>query len=295
MSIKASDYNKIPENLVVNMERDEIVRYRLLGIKRDPVPENRGREIIPFSKNVPAVDQVLDPKTGDVIELAFIRRVQADGSAALGHINFTLDNSGYIVLRGNRPNDKKIFQYLELCSYNRDSKVRNPSVKPVFYRVDKSLEAAQRSSERRLVLEALTLATEMEESDLREIGMILGMPSQYTDSVDAMRDWMENYAEDDPDTFKRAASKDSSGVEALLREAVQKGVLEYRQAARKIFFGEDVVFSYPATFGFKVYEEFAYEIRSRNPELISNIKKALALKDEGEEITADQLANQLDD
>ena len=177
--MKANLYNQIPDSLVRKIPRGQTVVYRLTDIKPDPF--NEGEYLIPLNKNVPSTDQTYDPTTDNYIPIAYITGVEANGEAKFGNIFFQKVNGGCLILKSSNPQHQKMYQYLELCNWNKSNNNRSTDYPTWFEKIDDQEEAKSSRSERKIILNALRTADELDFNQVRSIAAMLGFKLNQSD------------------------------------------------------------------------------------------------------------------
>ena len=271
--MKANLYNQIPDSLVRKIPRGQTVVYRLTDIKPDPF--NEGEYLIPLNKNVPSTDQTYDPTTDNYIPIAYITGVEANGEAKFGNIFFQKVNGGCLILKSSNPQHQKMYQYLELCNWNKSNNNRYMDYPTWFEKIDDQEEAKSSRSERKIILNALRTADELDFNQVRSIAAMLGF--KLNQSEDELRDLVEDYAGYEPEKFLSMVEQQTNSAEADIRQAVDLQILKHNKSSAK-FVWEDTkeeVFTYKKRIGVKPFQEFAEHLLTENKEMYDAIKSRL--------------------
>ena len=271
--MKANLYNQIPDSLVRKIPRGQTVVYRLTDIKPDPF--NEGEYLIPLNKNVPSTDQTYDPTTDNYIPIAYITGVEANGEAKFGNIFFQKVNGGCLILKSSNPQHQKMYQYLELCNWNKSNNNRSTDYPTWFEKVDDQEEAKSSRSERKIILNALRTADALDFNQVRSIAAMLGF--KLNQSEDELRDLVEDYAGYEPEKFLSMVEQQTNSAEADIRQAVDLQILKHNKSSAK-FVWEDTkeeVFTYKKRIGVKPFQEFAEHLLTENKEMYDAIKSRL--------------------
>lgn len=135
--LKTDKYNNVPDGLIPKLGYNEIAHFRSLQNGRDPHGNPTYPQYVLPSTSTIYVD-------GKFVEIAFVTNVAPDGKKAqLGEISFETASKGVITCRGNNRNGVLLFEFLSMCSFNKDSEFRVEGEPVFFERVDAS-DAEQR-------------------------------------------------------------------------------------------------------------------------------------------------------
>ena len=271
--MKANLYNQIPDKLVRKIPRGQTIVYRLTDMKPDP--DNDGEYLIPLNKNVPATDQTYDPVTDSYIPIAYITGVEANGEAKFGNIFFQKVNGGCLLLKSSNPQHQKMYQYLELCNWNRSNENRSIDYPTWFEKVDDQEEAKTSRIERKIILNALKTADALDFNQVRSIAAMLGL--KLNQSEDELRDLVEDYAGYEPEKFLSMVEQQTNSAEADIREAVDLQILKHNKSSAKFVWVDtkEEVFTYKKRIGVKPFQEFAEHLLTENKEMYDAIKSRL--------------------
>ena len=250
--MKANLYNQIPDSLVRKIPRGQTVVYRLTDIKPDPF--NEGEYLIPLNKNVPSTDQTYDPTTDNYIPIAYITGVEANGEAKFGNIFFQKVNGGCLILKSSNPQHQKMYQYLELCNWNKSNNNRSTDYPTWFEKVDDH---------------------ELDFNQVRSIAAMLGF--KLNQSEDELRDLVEDYAGYEPEKFLSMVEQQTNSAEADIRQAVDLQILKHNKSSAKFVWVDtkEEVFTYKKRIGVKPFQEFAEHLLTENKEMYDAIKSRL--------------------
>ena len=271
--MKANLYNQIPDSLVRKIPRGQTVVYRLTDIKPDPF--NEGEYLIPLNKNVPSTDQTYDPTTDNYIPIAYITGVEANGEAKFGNIFFQKVNGGCLILKSSNPQHQKMYQYLELCNWNKSNNNRSTDYPTWFEKIDDQEEAKSSRSERKIILNALRTADALDFNQVRSIAAMLGF--KLNQSEDELRDLVEDYAGYEPEKFLSMVEQQTNSAEADIRQAVDLQILKHNKSSAKFVWVDtkEEVFTYKKRIGVKPFQEFAEHLLTENKEMYDAIKSRL--------------------
>lgn len=266
--MKADLLNRVPKDYRPKpLRSEEIVVYRLTTIKPDPV--NEGRFLIPSSINVPSFDEIVIDDT--IYPIGYIEKTTPEGEAKFGEIVITKNTGGMLVLKGNNPKHRKMYEYIELCSWNKSSKYRTPSKSMIIEKVDEGENSRVNREERKEFLEALNVAASLPKGDLKSVAANLGMNTNKSESV--LRDQIEEFAEDNPTKFLAIASQKTNKIQSILRDAVDLQILKHDTNLGKFVWkdSKEEIFKYKKGAGVKAYELFAEHLQSKDAESLEAI------------------------
>ena len=266
--MKADLLNNLPEkHKPVKLKADETVVYRLTTIKPDP--HNQGRFLIPASINVPAFDEVVIED--ETYPIGYVEKVTPDGEAIFGEIIITKNMGGMLALRGNNPKHRRMYEYIELCSWNRSSKFRTPSKNAFIERIDEGKSSEANRAERRELMEALNAASSLKKDELKAVAASLGMNTNKEESI--LRDRIEDYAETNPSEFMLIAKQKTNKIQSILREAVDLQIVKHEPNLAKFVWKEskEEIFKYKKGAGVKVYELLAEHLQNKDADTLEAI------------------------
>ena len=274
--MKAELYNNYSKELIKKIPRGSTVMYKLSDIQPDP--DNEGRFLIPAYRNVPSTDEIYDPVSDDYVQIAYITNVKADGEAVLGEINFTRMGGGCIVLNGNNPTNKKIYQYLELSNSNLSNKNRVTSKSGFFKKADEKADAISERKERKIILQAMQKASNLNTDDVKFVASSLGM--KLNKSEDELRNDVEEFAEFNPEDFLNITLQQTNRTESLVREAVDLRIITHNQKSAKFVWRESKkdIFTYKKKIGVKPFYEIAEYLQTENQEELEAIESRVLAK-----------------
>lgn len=274
--MRADYYNKISSKLEKKLNRNETVTYRILNIRPDD--ENPGGFLMPYSVNVPSTDSVYDPGTDEWVDIAIINQVRADGEAVLGDISFEKSNAGTLTLKGSNPAHQKIYQYLEICNFNKSNPNRATSKMALFKKIDSKSDAEQERRDRLTYLEALNKAAALSDEDMRYVASSLGIKLRGTNVE--IRNKVEEFAEEHPEDFLAVIEQQTNRTESLIHEAVDLGIITHNGRSGKFAWteSEEEIFEYKKRVGTKAFYEFAEYLQTKDAEQLQAIETAVKAK-----------------
>jgi hypothetical protein len=270
--MKASEYNQLSPDMERKLAQNERATYRVNNVRPDP--DNYGKFLMPSALQIPSTDVIYDKGKKDFVTIGAIERTDNDGNAVFLNIVFTSSNFGYLFLDGKNAVHQKIYQFLELCNFNDSNPNKNGEAEVHFHRVDTKKEAIQERSVRKLIVKAVNLAIEMEEKKAKEVAMALGIDA---DSMEEVRNLLEDYAEDNPSEFLEVAERATVEVESLLKEAIKKGIILNNLNSQVFEWAEThkEIFKYKKSPNKNYVKELADYLEENNPDELNAIKTRL--------------------
>lgn len=215
-----SNYNNYGEDFLEPF--DKPVTFKLLGIKPDP--NNKGAFLMPMFKNVPATSRV--KYNGKIIDIALIRNVYPNGDIEFDSnlLQFGQFNNGEIHLTPDKPRDQKIFEYLNHCHFNRDSKYTYEGANHIIYKVNLEKEAEGKISGRKTLFNAVALASNLsDESRIKTVYSVVGNGNPAKMSINEMKNEIEEISMRDPQLIIDTIGSGDDEVRTtseLIKEAV---------------------------------------------------------------------------
>jgi hypothetical protein len=223
--IEWNNYKKKPAAL----KRGQRATYELIGIKEDPLSTD-GRLEIPFMFGIPTTDRIVGD--GDeVIDIAYISNYTHGNVPQFGEIVFTKAQAGTITLDGGRPEDMKMYEYLELCNYNASNPARDTSVHALFKRQDYKKDKADERARRSLLVDALTASKKLTAVETRKLAVALNIAAEDQDEI-AIR--IEEFAEKNPTKFLAMLENADLSIMEVADAASKAGLILVDPQARKI-------------------------------------------------------------
>lgn len=268
--MKASDFNLLSEKMIRKLKPDERAIYRVTNVRPDP--DNPGKFLMPSALQIRATDTILDKGTGEFVNIAAIERTDLDGNAIFINIIFNASNMGYLFLNGNNPLHQKIYQYVELCNYNESNPDRNANdYEALFSRIDAQKEAKTERNLRKLIVKAVNLALDLDDTKAREVALALGIDAE---SNDELRNELEDYAGDYPEEFLEVVERASLVNETALKDAVKKNIIKNDVNASCFKWVETgkIIFTYVKGKDKNYFKELADHLLETNPDELEAIK-----------------------
>lgn len=270
--MKASDFNLLSEKMIRKLKPNERATYRVLNVRQDP--DNPGRFLMPAALQIPSTDIIYDKGKEDFVPIAAIERTDLDGNPIYINIVFSASNAGYLFLDGTNAVHQKIYQYIEICNYNESNPDRNQDFETFFSRIDAQKEAKTERNIRKLIVKAVNLAVEMDDLKAKEVAMALGIDGE---SIDEIRNALEDYAGDNPEEFLEVAERASLEYESLIKEAIKKGIINNNLNSQTFEWAETKkeILKYKKGPNKNYIKELTDYLQENNPDELNAIKTRL--------------------
>jgi hypothetical protein len=270
--MKASEYNQFSEELVRKLQPNDRVSYRVLNVRPDP--DNYDKLIFPAALQIPSTDEIYDKFKKEFVKIAAIERTDNDGNPIFLNIVFTANNFGFLFLNGNNPVHQKIYQYIELCNFNQSNKSANEEVEKYFQRIDTKKDAERERELRREIVAAVNLALELDDAKAKDTAMALGIDAE---SIEEIRNLLEDYAEENPVEFMAIAKRASLEFEGVIKAAIRKGIISQdisSQTFNWVSTGKEI-YKYKKSPNKNYIKELADYLQENNPEELKAIETRL--------------------
>lgn len=219
---KFKEINSLHEKTVPKaLKPGEKVQYVLLGTKFDKAT---GQWIGPLTQNIPSVFTIFDNNKQENVDCAYIRSVRKD-DYELGEIEF-FKHEGFVKTLYNRPEDIEQYQIMELHPRNAANAERY-GVTPMFQKIEPEKAAAKKREERRQTAEAVNIAINMSDDEVKAMANAMGKDSKQ--DIEILRDMIEKYAQDKPQEFITRGVSVAEEVEIVVKEAEEVNVLSWKK------------------------------------------------------------------
>lgn len=270
--MKASDFNNIPDHLKRELKRDERAVYRILNVRPDP--DNYGKYLMPAALQIPSTDTIYDRKTSQFYNIAAIERVAVDGTPTFLSIVFSANNMGFLFLNGGNAVHQKIYQFIELCNFNASNPERSEDAEVFFQRVDSKKEAQEERKMRKLIVQAVNLALELDDKRAKDVASALGIAEE---SMEEIRNALEDYAGDYPTEFIELVNRASVETESMLKDAIKAGFI-VNDSQNSMFVWADTnkeIYKYKKGGNKNYVKEMAEYLEENNPDELKAIQTRL--------------------
>lgn len=234
---------QLPESLKRKLSKGEYAAYQLVDVYYTKDGRFSGR-----TAGIPNKDIILT-KEGDLVPIAFVEGYNSDGSARLGQLWFNIDSECTILCLAGAKH-AAMYNFLEISNYNESNPDRDPTINPVYRRVDSLNQAKQTRSQRGSRINALKAAITMTDAEI-EIFLntnkaIVPVRTVITPDgkkdFEAIRDGIEKWAEHNPERFLSLSinekSTGSDNIETLIAWAKAEEMIGFDNET-KSWYGAD--------------------------------------------------------
>jgi hypothetical protein len=233
---KMGNYNNIPAEYMPKLpKRGTVVTYRFLNYNYDPFGEDLA-PIFQAKLMLPSFSRFFDENASEWIEIGLldgidsygnpmpnkIRRVWTEPGANGGYLNLTIGNS----------QDDELFQYLELCSFNKSNKLRDTETALILERVDFEAEAKEARNELKSKMEAIKRAALISKEDLPKVASLLGY--KYELGEEQVRFEIESFAHEYPEDFMERMEDKLFDIKASVSLAIDEDIVYIDVEERKL-------------------------------------------------------------
>lgn len=233
---KIGIYNHIPEDIMPKLpKRGTVVTYRFLNYSYDPFGEDTS-PIFQSKLMLPCFSKFFNESKGEWVEIGLlggvdsygnplhdkIRRVWVEPGANGGYLNLTIGNS----------QDDELYQYLELCSFNKSNKFRDDNIGAILERVDFESEAKEARNELKSKMEAIKKAALINKEDLPRIASLLGY--DYELGEEQIRFEIESFAHEYPEEFMERMADKNFDIKTNISLAIDEDIVYIDVEERKL-------------------------------------------------------------
>lgn len=233
---KIGIYNNISSEYMPKLpKRGTTVTYRFLTYSYDPFGEDTN-PIFQAKLMLPCFSRYFDETQKEWIEIGMIggvdsygnplpdkiRRVWCEPGSSGGYLNLTIGNA----------QDDELFQYLELCSFNKSNKNRDESVGAILERVDFELEAKEARNELKSKMDAIKKAALITKEDLPKVASLLGY--DYELGEEQVRFEIESFAHEYPEDFMNRMEDKLFEIKATISLAIDEDIVYIDVEERKL-------------------------------------------------------------
>lgn len=238
------DFNNVSNELKpVPLKRGGVATYRLLTGRVDPSrKDDLGRPVISFGKavRIPTSDRIWDPFKNAFVDIGVVKEFTANNVTRTKAFYVTnggdYENNGIFQLSGNSNDDSEVYEFLEISNYNASFEHRDPSVEPLFERVDFSKENNKKVILITKKADALMRATHMSLTEMRDF--CAQMNWNETAEENEVRSKVLTFAEQYPEKFVELLSDVQANTRSLVKQATTKGVVQYDPAQHRYVWGK---------------------------------------------------------
>lgn len=283
-----SDIKKINPKIDLRNEKSVVI-YRVAGVKPETIPGNKRKEIVPFYKNVPSVDQVFDGEN-NLHNIAFVSNVDTRGNVRFGKIQFLAAANGYIFIDPRKPTPRhiKMYEYLETTNYNGSKEGRDESKEIIFTRIKAENNAEIALAAEALIIEAKMLVMGADDADIRKLAYAIGTEEVSEDKgISTVRNnIIKGYCMTTPQTVISTLKSANLSTETMLKTAVKHNILTNIKVKgnpkARIEFAGSTIFEYDNQAGVPVYSLLAKYLDNENKEMLEKVQSAVTMREMAE-------------
>ena len=228
--IRTNQYNNLSNESIPKLKPGETAVYRIIVDRPIRTPQD-----IPYHVQLPSSDVIYDNDKGEFVTIGYVTSSSGPDQANLGLITFHRRSGGAITLNGNKPEDARLFSYLELCNANKSNAKRRTDKKPIFFRVDEKADADGERRNRTKIREAMNAAAEMSAAEVREFVSAQNKDSSRDLSI--LRNELEKLAETAPEDFLKLTKDKNKKIKASIKRALDKKVLKFDSNTQSFSWG----------------------------------------------------------
>jgi len=203
-------YNNYSDKVRPKLKKGQTVVYELLGPLREEY----------FIPNTDLIKINDEP-----VQIAAIRRIQPDGKPEFFNITFQARSNCRIILSGNSARDAKLYEFFELCNFNKSNENRDENAKAIFKRYDREEISKTKRSDKKIQREAIRLAEDLSDDEVRKFFEARG--ENPATGIHTLRDRIEEFAEKKPEEFLKFSNNEDSQLLTELKIASGRGVIVY--------------------------------------------------------------------
>lgn len=253
---KNNPYNKLTPGLIKKLEKHPFGKgdrkvFRLVGSYDDATKKYR----LCAGRHLAEKDQVLDPDTGDIVDIANIKEIKEGGVPVFFDLWFPEGAMNKEILNGSRPDHKLKYEYFILTNLNASNPDRNTDKMAIIEEEDEEKAARARRAIKRTKRDAIAVVDNMEDDEIIRYWASKGKNPK----IENLEDWrekLEDLAYDQPDTFIGSGGSAKEEVKENLKTLVKKNVIVYDMKTGVWTFAEsgEEITKLKRGFGMKQYD-----------------------------------------
>ncbi len=245
---KVGIYNDLSKGLLDKLQKridgfGSTVRYRF-DIERENPDKTfyNGKTIFPQTYTLdPTIFKITDkddatgkPKS---VSIAIIKSYEQNDKGGMnitfGKVRVKASQRGMLRLELDKDEDREMCMYIELQPKLSGGDFSDPTKHQVITRVDEQAEASTRRDERNARLKAMRVAEGMSKKEVIDFCDAMQWDSSQKENV--LRDLVEDLAENEPDFFNDLVESKDLEYRAVIKQALNKGVIGFDPGEYKIF------------------------------------------------------------
>lgn len=215
---------------------DKPVKYKMLGIKKRPYndPSDPGKTFIydgPSVALIPPMDEIVDPDTNKIHYIGILKGNNVKNPSFNYGLTFERTRYWELDLSPRKAGDRKIFEFFELSNYNASNPHRDPSIRPIWERVDEDTASKKRLDRGELKADALKLFFEMTDQEVVKYAANRGGeyfdPDENPTEFKKLKAKLLEEIEENPEVFRDTNSDHLKELKYTITESERLGLIEH--------------------------------------------------------------------
>jgi len=234
---KIGIYNDVSAALIPDLpEKGTIVFYQFLHVYHNPIKNISGRmpgktdEIhYQYSRKMPVVSNFWDSKKEKFVPIGMVDAIDMNGNITRQTSLYfkPMENHGFFTITiGESAESDRLWTYLEMASFvqhDDEGWRRDESEELIMRKVDNEKEAKRQRDKRNLRKQAMDAAYNMSDEEIVRTALII--PFDVNQSIENVRNLVEDHAEKNPDLFLRQISDPDAEYKATIAQALVMNVM----------------------------------------------------------------------
>lgn len=234
---KIGIYNDVSPSLIPELpEKGTIVFYKFLHVYHNPIKSISGR--LPgktdgihyqYCRKMPVVSNFWDSKKEKFVPIGLIDAIDQNGTITRqARVYFNpMENHGFFTLTiGESAESDRLWTYLEMASFvehDDEEWRRDESEELIMRKVDNEKEAKRQRDKRNVRKHAMDMAYNMTDEEIVRTALII--PFDVNQSIENVRNLVEDHAEKNPELFLRQTSDPDAEYKATIAQALSLNVM----------------------------------------------------------------------
>jgi len=209
-------------------------RYRFYIEHNDPEPGSKGK-VFPGIWTLPRKTfRITDPYSKKMVVVGMVERLNDKGEPEkYKKVQIEKRSNGLLVLNLDDFDEREKCAFLELHPYHKGTKFGEKG-RGLFVRIDELKNAQETRSKRKLKTDAMFVATNLKDYEVRDFASALGWDE--TENLDVLRDKLESFAEGQPEQFTDEFNSATWSWRATIKRALDKQIILHHPAEDKVTF-----------------------------------------------------------
>lgn len=236
------DFNNISEELKPpKLKKGDVVYYQYLGGEPNPDKEQKLRPVVyKQSVKIKTRDRIYDPYKKEFVDIGVVAKVDKDNKVRCTNFAFRARaNNGLWGCTAGNAASEELYEFLELSNENESNPNRDPSVTPIFKRIDVKKEIKERTKKRTELENAIIIGSAMTAGEMREFAA--AMAWNEAADIEVIEDQIKSFYHENPKEFLKMAAEPQTKDKALLKAAFTKGIVTYDVSTHKVLWGSSKV------------------------------------------------------